>query len=120
MNVAESLRTPLPGPERLWVVLGHRDPPENASSTLSLSVDKLRGMTTKTATTLTSAEVCELTGLSYRRLDHWTRSGRLTPIVAAEGPGSQRLYSPAVVAEIRKLLKLIDACPMHSHRWRDR
>jgi len=60
---------------------------------------------------LTSTQVCELTGLSYRRLDYWVRSGYVTPLVQAAGSGSSRLFAPGVVDEIFDILDRLRQCP---------
>src|SRR4051794_5153839 len=39
-------------------------------------------------------EACQHTGVTYRQLDYWDRTGLVSPSVrAAHGSGSQRLYS---------------------------
>jgi DNA-binding transcriptional MerR regulator len=54
--------------------------------------------------------VCKLVGISYRQLDYWARTDLVTPSVrAAEGSGSQRLYSFADVVELRVIKRLLDA-----------
>jgi DNA-binding transcriptional MerR regulator len=54
--------------------------------------------------------VCKLVGISYRQLDYWARTELVTPSVrAAEGSGSQRLYSFADVVELRVIKRLLDA-----------
>ncbi|MFZ2272130.1 MerR family transcriptional regulator, partial [Corynebacterium variabile] len=38
-------------------------------------------------------QVCQITGITYRQLDYWTRTNLIHPSVAeATGSGSQRLY----------------------------
>jgi DNA-binding transcriptional MerR regulator len=38
--------------------------------------------------------VCRLTGVTYRQLDYWARTGLVTPsITPATGSGSKRSYS---------------------------
>jgi DNA-binding transcriptional MerR regulator/DNA-binding PadR family transcriptional regulator len=54
--------------------------------------------------------VSELVGISYRRLDYWARTGLVTPSVrAADGSGSQGLYSFTDVVELRIIKRLQDA-----------
>jgi DNA-binding transcriptional MerR regulator len=49
-------------------------------------------------------------GITYRRLDHWTRTGIVTPSLrAARGAGSQRRYSFADLGELRTIKQLVDA-----------
>ena len=44
--------------------------------------------------TFTSGDICQLTGIPYRALDFWARSGFAAPhISAAQGIGTDRLYS---------------------------
>lgn len=54
--------------------------------------------------------VCKLVDISYRQLDYWARTGLVTPSVrAAEGSGSQRLYSFSDIVELRIIKRLLDA-----------
>lgn len=48
---------------------------------------------TDSQTTFTSKQAAQLTGITYRQLDYWTRQGYITPIVEADGPGSRRRWS---------------------------
>src|SRR4051812_32630687 len=42
----------------------------------------------------TSGQVARITGINYRTLDHWARTGFITPsIAAAGGSGTDRVYS---------------------------
>lgn len=62
---------------------------------------------------LTSAQLCEALGISYRRLDHWVRQGYLEADVRpAAGPGSQRLFSEEQYRRGLELLERIAACPL--------
>jgi DNA-binding transcriptional MerR regulator len=47
-----------------------------------------------------SIEVCQLTGVSYRQLDYWDRTGRVTASHPARGSGTQRLYNEADVQAV--------------------
>ena len=60
---------------------------------------------------LTSSEVCQRTGLTYRQLDYWTRQGFVEPVVAAAGQGSNRLFDAAAVRAIKRRLAALDRCP---------
>lgn len=60
---------------------------------------------------LTSSEVCAKSGLSFRRLDYWTRRGWITPAVEAEGSGNHRLWAPSILEDIADRLERIAACP---------
>jgi DNA-binding transcriptional MerR regulator len=54
--------------------------------------------------------VCDIVGISYRQLDYWARTGLVTPSVrAADGSGSQRLYSFTDLVELRIIKRLLDA-----------
>jgi DNA-binding transcriptional MerR regulator len=51
--------------------------------------------------------VHKLVGISYRQLDYWARTGLVTR--AADGSGTQRLYSFTDVVELRIIKRLLDA-----------
>ena len=54
--------------------------------------------------------VCRITGVTYRQLDYWARTGLVTPSVTpAQGSGSKRVYSYADVVEVKVIKSLIDA-----------
>ncbi len=54
--------------------------------------------------------VCRLTGVTYRQLDYWARTGLVTPsITPATGSGSKRAYSYGDVLEVKVIKSLIDA-----------
>jgi DNA-binding transcriptional MerR regulator len=54
--------------------------------------------------------VCDLIGITYRQLDYWARTNLVTPSVrAADGSGSQRLYSFTDLVELRIIKRLLDA-----------
>ncbi|MCL1841534.1 MAG: MerR family transcriptional regulator [Propionibacteriaceae bacterium] len=49
-------------------------------------------------------------GITYRQLDYWARTGLVEPsIKAAEGSGSQRLYSFRDLLMLRVVKRLLDA-----------
>jgi DNA-binding transcriptional MerR regulator len=55
-------------------------------------------------------QVCSIVGISYRQLDHWDRTGLLSPsLVRAKGSGTQRLYSYRDVVALRIIKQLLDA-----------
>ncbi len=55
-------------------------------------------------------QVCKLVGITYRQLDYWARTSLLTPsIQAAQGSGSQRLYSFTDVVQLKVIKSLLDA-----------
>jgi DNA-binding transcriptional MerR regulator len=54
--------------------------------------------------------VCDLTGVTYRQLDYWTRTGLLVPsIEAAVGSGNRRVYGYADLLEVKVIKSLLDA-----------
>jgi DNA-binding transcriptional MerR regulator len=54
--------------------------------------------------------VIALANITYRQLDYWARTGLVTPSVrAADGSGTQRLYSFTDVVELRIIKRLLDA-----------
>lgn len=54
-------------------------------------------------------QVCKLVGITYRQLDHWARTGLLTPsLQKANGSGTQRLYSFTDLLQLRVVRRLLD------------
>lgn len=54
--------------------------------------------------------VCQITGITYRQLDYWTRTDLIVASVAdAAGSGSQRLYSFRDILLIKIIKSLVDA-----------
>jgi len=54
--------------------------------------------------------VCRLTGVTYRQLDYWARTGLVTPsITPAKGSGSKRTYSYGDVLEVKVIKSLLDS-----------
>ncbi|MGC8498869.1 MAG: MerR family transcriptional regulator [Acidimicrobiales bacterium] len=54
--------------------------------------------------------VCRLTGVTYRQLDYWSRTGLITPsIQEARGSGTKRSYSYEDVLEVKVIKSLLDA-----------
>jgi DNA-binding transcriptional MerR regulator len=53
--------------------------------------------------TLSSIEVCRLTGVTYRQLDYWVRRDLVRPVIEARGSGSHRRWSPDDVDRVRRL-----------------
>ena len=67
-------------------------------------------MTTTTTTGFSGPTVCRLTGVTYRQLDYWARTGLVTPsITPARGSGSKRAYSYGDVLEVKVIKSLLDA-----------
>lgn len=55
-------------------------------------------------------QACKITGISYRQLDYWARTGLVTPsLQKAKGSGSQRLYSFRDLVHLRVIKSLLDA-----------
>ena len=54
-------------------------------------------------------QVCKVAGISYRQLDYWARTDLLKPSLrAAEGSGTQRLYSFTDLVALRVIKRLLD------------
>lgn len=70
-------------------------------------------MTVHTDRLLSSAEVCQLSGLTYRQLDYWVRTEKIDCAVDAVGSGTSRLFSADVVDQIEVILVAVAACPFH-------
>ncbi|MHB8245814.1 MAG: MerR family transcriptional regulator [Acidimicrobiales bacterium] len=55
-------------------------------------------------------QVCKIVGITYRQLDHWDRTGLISPsLAAARGSGTQRLYSYRDVVVLRIIKQLLDS-----------
>ncbi|MGH2690821.1 MAG: MerR family transcriptional regulator [Actinomycetota bacterium] len=55
-------------------------------------------------------EACRIVGITYRRLDHWARTGLVTPSLrSVQGPGTPRRYSFADLVELRTIKELLAA-----------
>lgn len=63
---------------------------------------------------LTTQEVAEASGVSYRMMDYYVRQGYFQPVVQAQGSGSRRLWDPAVLDEIAELQRKVSECPFCS------
>ncbi len=67
-------------------------------------------MTTVQTMGFSGPMVCRVTGITYRQLDYWSRTGLVTPsITPASGSGSKRAYSYADVLEVKVIKSLLDA-----------
>ena len=54
-------------------------------------------------------EVCRVTGITYRQLDYWARTGLVHPSIReAGGSGTQRLYSFQDLLELRIIKSWLD------------
>src|SRR2546423_10829676 len=57
-----------------------------------------------------STIVLKLTGVTYRQLDYWARTGLVgSSIRQARGPGSRRVYSFADLVALRVVARLLHA-----------
>lgn len=55
-------------------------------------------------------QVCKVVGITYRQLDHWDRTGLVSPsLVPARGSGTQRRYSYKDVVVLRIIKQLLDS-----------
>lgn len=55
-------------------------------------------------------QVCKIVGITYRQLDYWARTKLVEPgVKAAEGSGSQRLYSFTDIVHLKIIKNLLDA-----------
>ena len=55
-------------------------------------------------------QTCKIVGITYRQLDYWTRTGLVTPTLqAAQGSGTQRLYSFGDLLQLKLIKDLTDA-----------
>ena len=62
------------------------------------------------ATGFGARAVLALTGISYRQLDYWARTGLVRPSVKdAQGSGSQRLYSFQDLAVLKLIKRMLDS-----------
>lgn len=65
---------------------------------------------------LSSSQVCDLTGATYRQLDYLVRTGLLRPtLAAANGSGTQRRFSRDQVPVVRLILRLRRLGAEHRH-----
>lgn len=55
------------------------------------------------------AQLATLTGLSYRQVDFWTRSGYLHPVETSPGSGHQWMYPPSEVTAALLMATLVEA-----------
>ena len=63
-------------------------------------------------------QVCKLAGITYRQLDYWDRTNLLQPsLIAAQGSGTQRLYSFSDLVQLRVIKGLLDT-GLHLNRIR--
>jgi DNA-binding transcriptional MerR regulator len=54
-------------------------------------------------------QVCKIVGISYRQLDYWARTKLVPPSIrAAQGSGSQRLYSFNDLVDLKLIKNLLE------------
>ena len=67
-------------------------------------------MTENTTFGYSGPTVCRLSGVTYRQLDYWARTGLVTPsITPASGSGSKRSYSYNDVLEVKVIKSLLNS-----------
>jgi len=64
---------------------------------------------TRTEQRFTAEEVCDLANVTYRQLDHWTRTGHLTDPRPVLGSGIPRGYTLPELIEVANMGALIRA-----------
>ena len=65
-------------------------------------------MTEILSTSFSGPTVCRLTGVTYRQLDYWARTGLVIPsITPAMGSGSKRKYAYLDVLEVKVIKSLL-------------
>lgn len=57
---------------------------------------------------LSTKELSELSGLTFREIDYWTRNGYIEPVQAANGSGSRRRYSVTEALRVRVMARVRD------------
>lgn len=62
---------------------------------------------------MTSPQVCQATGASYRMLDYWCRTGIITPMHEARGSGTQRRFHVEQLPVIRVVQRLAEMGGLH-------
>ena len=66
-------------------------------------------MTGQNAALATAKQVMARTGVTFRRLDYWARTGVIVPHGAGQGPGRRRGWNPEQVREVEIMTVLSDA-----------
>lgn len=61
---------------------------------------------------LSSTEVCELFGLTYRQLMHRVSAGYIAPVKKAHGSGYSHMWSLRNIVEIATFEADVKRCPM--------
>ena len=65
--------------------------------------------------TYTTADVCRVTGATYRQVDHWARTGRVPGQSVGPGYGGRRIWTADQVATVRLLV----AASERRRHWAD-
>lgn len=67
-------------------------------------------MTEQVKASFSGPQVCRITGVTYRQLDYWARTGLVTPsITQARGSGSKRAYAYSDLLEVKVIKSLLGA-----------
>jgi DNA-binding transcriptional MerR regulator len=64
-------------------------------------------------TSYTSAEVCAMTGASYRQVDYWARHGFIAGQATGPGTGRQRRWT---ADQVETVARLVEASKLRT-RW---
>lgn len=60
-------------------------------------------------TVLSSPQACQASGITYRQMDYWVRTGLITPSFGeAQGSGTSRRWSPEDVVALRVVAELME------------
>lgn len=64
-------------------------------------------------------EICRMTGITYRQIDFWARTGILVPSIEdANGSGTRRRYSETDLRALKAIKLLLDGgLSLQSARW---
>lgn len=71
-----------------------------------------------TVPVVTSFEVCDEVGCTYRQLDYWIRLGLIKPLQPARGSGTARRFTARDVAHVHVLHQLQTLAPGNRHNQR--
>lgn len=69
---------------------------------------------------ITSTELCRRAGVSYRKIDTWTRDGLIVPHVDSSGSGTQRQWGEWQVGEVVELQEIINLGKREKAKFRQR
>lgn len=66
-------------------------------------------VTTTEQRTFTSAEVCQMAGLSYRQLDYWYRRNLLRPVRSRPGTGHAHVWTEVEAVKACEFARMLNA-----------